>query len=87
MIKVKLHSLAGIFYLHHTACVLPRTIWRGKLYDIAHFVSFISVAQFIEQLARYPLHQLGVAFAKGNASGQLKRRLRAFRQTHQVLLN
>ena len=87
MIEVKLHRFRRTTHLLYRTSVLAHAIGRGELHHIADLVLLLGVTQFIEQLARHPLQQIGVALAKGLASGQIECGASAFRQTDQALLN
>jgi hypothetical protein len=89
VVEVELHGLASfaLFDLLHRARILARTIGRRELHHITHLVLLVRVAQFIEQLARHPLHQLRVALAKGLTGWQLKGGACALGQADQPLLN
>ena len=86
MVEVKQHG-AVFAHLHHGAGVLPQAIGRGELHHIASAVLLVRVAQLVHQLARHPLHHVGVALAKGDTGRQLKGGVRAFGQADQLLFH
>ena len=72
MVEVELNRPTLAAQLLHRAGILALAVRRGELHHIADLVGFIGVAQLVEQLARHPLNQLGVAVTKGNAGWQLE---------------
>ena len=74
-------------HLHHRPGVAAKAIGRGELHHIAHAVCLQGVAHVVQQLARHPLHHVGIALAKSLPGGQLKGRARALLQPQQALLN
>jgi len=86
VIEVEQHR-AIFAHLQRRARVVSQPVGRGELHHVAGFVLLVRVAQLVEQLARHPLHHLGLALAKRLAGGQLDHMAAALFQPDQALLD